>query len=211
MHEPLTADVPDLRRAALALVAATGVIYFAETIAGVLLGIAAGSPALVGLGLDSAVKLLAALVLFWELAGRRDPLQERTALRLLALAFFAVAAFLTVQGVRGLAHASEPDVAATELIAAGLGALLLPPLVVAKRALAGRLHSATLVSDADKSRLYAVLCAAVLVGLALELTLDWWWADPLAALAVAALAVREGVQDWSEAAALARHAREAGA
>jgi divalent metal cation (Fe/Co/Zn/Cd) transporter len=199
----LTLDVRELRRAARALVVATAVIYFVETVAGLLLGLAAGSPALVGLGLDSAVKLLAALVVFWELAGRPDPRHERAALRLLAFAFFVVAAFLTVQGVRGLLEGSDPDVAPAELVAAGLGALLLPPLVVAKRALAEQLGSATLVSDADKSRLYAVLCAAVLAGLALELALGWWWADPLAALAVALLAFREGQQDWREADALA--------
>jgi divalent metal cation (Fe/Co/Zn/Cd) transporter len=123
----------------------------------------------------------------------------------LAVAFFAVAAYLVADGVRRLTAASEPDVAAPEFVAAGLGALVLPPLVMAKRALARQLDSPTLMSDADKARLYAVLCAAVLAGLALELAFGWWWADPLAALAVAGLAVREGVQDWTEAAALGRH------
>ena len=193
----------------MALVAATGVIYLAETAAGVLLGLSAGSPALVGLGLDSAVKLLAAFVLAWEMTGRRSLAQERIALRLLAAAFFAVAAYLATDGIRRLSAATEPDVAAPELIAAGLGALLLPPLVMAKRALARRLGSATLMSDADKARLYAVLCTAVLAGLALELAFGWWWADPVAALAVAGLAVREGVQDWVEASMLSGHGRGA--
>ena len=154
--ESSVSDVGELRRAALARVAATVVIYLAETVAGILLGVTAGSPALVGLGLDSVVKLLAALVLAWELAGRRDPAQERTALRWLAVAFFAVAAYLAVAGVRGLAVPADPDVSPPALLGAALGALLLPPLVLAKRALAHRLGSATLVSDADKARLYAV-------------------------------------------------------
>ncbi len=205
----VSAEARELRSAALALVAATAVIYLAETAAGVLLGVTAGSPALVGLGLDSAVKLLAAFVVIWELTGRRDPRQERIALRLLAVAFFAVAAYLAADSVRRLGATAEPDIALPELVAAGLGALLLPPLVIAKRALAHRLGSATLMSDADKARLYAVLCATVLAGLALELALGWWWADPLAALAVAGLAVREGIQDWAEATMLSRHGGDA--
>lgn len=180
-------------------------VYAAEAVAALVIGVSTGSPALVGLGLDSAVKAVGGVVLGWELGGHWDVRQEQIALRLLAVAFVFAAVYLTVAGVRGLLSGAAPQVSTPGLVAAAAGAVLLPPLVVVKRAVAFRLGSATLRSDADKTRLYALLCVTTLLGLLLHRTFGWWWADPLASLGIAALALVEGWQDWTEARELSEH------
>lgn len=190
---------PALRRRALVLVVVTMLVYAAEAVVALALGLASGSPALLGLGLDSAVKAVGGAVLGWELGGHWDTRQEQLALRLLSAAFFLAAAYLLGAGIAGLLSGRAPEVASAGLVAAAAGALLLPPLVVVKRAVADRLGSATLRSDADKTRLYALLCLTTLLGLLLHRTLGWWWADPVASLGIAVVAVVEGWQDWIEA------------
>lgn len=191
------------RRQAFVLIGATIAVAFAEAGAGLVIGLSTSSVAITGLGLDSAIKVVAALVLLWELGGRRDAAQERRALRLLALAFFAVAAYVAVASVEELAAAREPDTTPGGLIATAIAALALPLLIVGKRRLARRTGSVTLWSDVDKTRLYALLAWAALVSAGLNEALGWWWTDPVAGLAIAGLALREGLQDLDEARTLA--------
>ena len=178
-------------------------LAFAEAGAGLVIGLSTSSVAITGLGLDSAIKVVAALVLLWELGGRRDAAQERRALQLLALAFFATAAYLAVASVEELAAAREPDATPGGLIATAIAAIALPLLIVGKRRLAQRTGSVTLSSDVDKTRLYALLAWAALVSAGLNAALGWWWTDPVAGLAIAVVAVREGLQDLHETRTLA--------
>lgn len=158
-------------------------------------GIAAGSIALVVFGLDSFIEVAAAGVVVWELRGGGHE-RERVALRLIALTFFALAAYVAVGATRDLvlaerAHESIPGIA---IAVASL--IVMPVLAVAKRRTGRAMNSSTLVADSAETLLCTYLSAILLAGLALNATLSWWCADPIAAYGIAVLAVREGREAW---------------
>jgi divalent metal cation (Fe/Co/Zn/Cd) transporter len=171
-----------------------------EGVVAVAAGIAAGSVSLVGFGFDSAIEVSAALILTWRLRQeRRDdctqPADAR-ATKAIALSFLALAAYVGVEATRDLAGRAEPEASVAGVALAGLSLLVMPFLARAKRKLAPVLGSAAAAADAAQTNLCAVLSGVVLVGLAANWLLGWWWADPVAALGIAALAGAEARRTW---------------
>ena len=171
-----------------------------EAVVALAAGVAAGSLGLVAFGLDSCVEVSGALVLAWRLAreqrtGCTLP-DDRRATRALAVSFFALAAWVSVNAVLDLADRHQPGVSAVGIVVTTLSLLTMPALARAKRRLAPMLGSRAQEREASQTRLCAILSAVVLGGLVLNAALGWWWADPVAALVVAALAAVEGTRSW---------------
>jgi divalent metal cation (Fe/Co/Zn/Cd) transporter len=185
----------DLRRRGLRLEYATIAYNAVEAVVAVWSGIAAGSIALVGFGLDSVIEVFAASVVVWEFQGVSED-RTRRALRFIAISFFVLAAYVTVEAVRDLLVGAEPAESLPGIVLAGASLLVMPALAIAKRRTGRELGSMTLLADATETLLCSYLSAILLVGLLLNATVGWWWADPLAALGIAYLAVREGVEAW---------------
>ncbi len=183
------------RRRALALTWATIAWNVLEAVVALASGAVAGSIALVGFGLNSVVEVASAVVVVWQFAGV-DEEREHRALKLIAGSFFVFAAYVTVQAVWDLLARAEPRESTVGIVLAVLSLLVMPVLAVAKRRAGRRLTSRTVVADSSQTLLCSYLSAVLLVGLAANATLGWWWADPVAALVIAALAVREGREAW---------------
>jgi divalent metal cation (Fe/Co/Zn/Cd) transporter len=164
------------------------------------LGIAAGSLALVGFGSDSLIEIFASLVVVWHLKGEDHPVRQRRALRLISIAFLALAAVLLTAGVRDLVTGRQADESITGIIYLAVAALIMFGLAKAKSRTARAMDSSTLQAEAGVTYLDAVLAAGTMLGLLLNAWLGWWWADPTAALLVAIVAIHEGRETWLEAA-----------
>jgi divalent metal cation (Fe/Co/Zn/Cd) transporter len=171
-----------------------------EAVVALTAGVAAGSLSLVAFGLDSCVEVSAAVVLAWRLARERRAgctlPDDRRATRLLALCFFALAGWVSAKAVLDLAGGDAPEVSEVGIAVTTLSLAVMPVLARAKRRLAPVLGSRAQEREASQTQLCAVLSGVVLGGLVLNAALGWWWADPLAALAVAGLAAVEGVRSW---------------
>lgn len=162
-------------------------------------GVLASSIVLVGFGLDSVVEVASALIIAWRLTRHHgDERAERRAVRLIALTFFGIAAYITVDAVLSLAGVqAEPHRTPVGLTLTALSVVVMPLLAWAKRRVAGRLGSVALKADAAETQLCTYLAAVVFVGLAANALVHWWWADPLAGLVVAVLAFKEGREAWA--------------
>jgi divalent metal cation (Fe/Co/Zn/Cd) transporter len=158
-------------------------------------GVAANSIALIAFGFDSLIEVFAAGVVVWEFRGVGEE-RTRRALRLIALSFFLLAAYVVVEAVRDLIVGSEAEESGAGLILAAASLAIMPVLALAKRQTGRALNSRTLIADATETLLCSYLSAILLVGLLLNATLGLWWADPLAALGIAYLALREGLEAW---------------
>jgi divalent metal cation (Fe/Co/Zn/Cd) transporter len=167
-----------------------------EAVLAVAAGLVAGSVALVGFGLDSVVEVSSGLVILWQFRHRMPETRERQALRLMAIAFFALAAYVTVESVRGLFFGGQPESSPVGIGLAIASLVIMPFLSWAQRRTGRALGSATVVADSTQTLLCTYLSAVLLVGLTLNATLGWAWADPIAGLVIAAVAVREGVEAW---------------
>jgi divalent metal cation (Fe/Co/Zn/Cd) transporter len=172
--------------------------HFAEAAVAIGAGLAASSIALVGFGADSLVEPTAGLVLLWRFAGARAGSEraERRAQRLIGASFFVIAAYVGVEAVRSLVGGHEPDASVVGIVLAAVTLVTMPPLAIAKGRLGDRLGSSATRSEGRQNMLCAYLSAALLVGLSANALLGWWWADPATALAIAAVAVREGRDSW---------------
>jgi divalent metal cation (Fe/Co/Zn/Cd) transporter len=171
-----------------------------EGVVAVAAGLAAGSVSLVGFGADSAIEVSAALVLAWRLHQERHEgcMQnaDRRATRLIAASFAVLAAYVAVEAVRDLITVARPDESIVGVVMAALSLAVMPVLARAKRRLAPALGSAAVVADANQTNLCALLSAVLLVGLAANAALGWWWADPVAGLGIAGLAAVEARRTW---------------
>ena len=171
-----------------------------ECLVALLAGVAAGSVSLVGFGLDSAIEVSASIILAWRLGQERRggcmADSDRRATRAIALSFAALALYVWVQGSRDLVAAHEPDVSAAGMVLTSLSVVFMPFLARAKGRLAPVLGSQAAASEANQTRLCALLSAVVLVGLGLNAVAHWWWADPVAALVIGAVAAVEAVATW---------------
>jgi divalent metal cation (Fe/Co/Zn/Cd) transporter len=158
-------------------------------------GIAAGSVALIGFGIDSVVEALAGGVIVWLFSGGRgsSPTAERRAQQLVAASYAILVAYIAVEAVRDLAGGHHPEVSWVGIGLAAFTAPTMPLLAAAKRRVGRRLGSSATVSEAAQNQICAYLSIALLVGLLANALAGWWWADPLAALAIAAIAGKEGV------------------
>jgi len=158
-------------------------------------GIAAGSVALIGFGIDSVVEALAGGVIVWLFSGGRgsSPTAERRAQQLVAASYAILVAYIAIEAVRDLAGGHHPEVSWVGIGLAAFTAPTMPLLAAAKRRVGRRLGSSATVSEAAQNQICAYLSIALLVGLLANALAGWWWADPLAALAIAAIAGKEGV------------------
>lgn len=189
------------RRAVLArrvrfLVAATITYNVIEAVVAITAGAAASSTALIGFGLDSVIEVSSAAAVAWQFAGRDPEARETAALRIIAVSFFALAAYVTVESVRALAGGGEAEHSTVGLVLAALSLLIMPVLSHAQRRAGRELGSRSAVADSKQTLLCTYLSAVLLVGLGLNSLFGWSWADPLAALVIAVVAVKEGRAAW---------------
>lgn len=186
-----------LSRRSLWLAYATAGYNLIEGLVAIAAGTAASSAALIGFGLDSFVEVSSAAVLIWQFRSRVPEDRERLALRLIGISFFALAAWVTFDALRSLLGSG--DAAAASPVGIGLAVaslIVMPVLVRAKRRTGRELGSATVMADSTQTMLCTYLSAVLLVGLALNAVWGWSWADPIAALVIAGVAVKEGVEAW---------------
>ncbi len=163
-------------------------------------GIVAGSISLIAFGLDSGVEVSTSLVLAWRLAQeRRDGCMagaDRRAVRWIAVCFAVLALYVGYEAVDQLADQRAPDVSLVGIVLAAVSVVVMPLLAHAKKRLAPTLGSQAVVSESRQTELCAWLSAVVLIGLGLNATLGWWWADPVAALVLAGFAGYEAIRTW---------------
>jgi divalent metal cation (Fe/Co/Zn/Cd) transporter len=161
-------------------------------------GIAAGSIALVGFGADSLIEASAGLVVVWLFTGRRlgSERAERRAQQMIALSYALLVAYILVESTRTLLGGDHPAVSWVGIGLAAFTAPTMPLLARAKRRVGHELNSAATVSEAEQNQICAYLSIALLVGLLANALLGWWWADPVAALAIAGVAGWEGWESW---------------
>ncbi len=179
------------------LLAGASVTYnVLEAIVAIGAGVVAGSVALVGFGLDSVVEVSSGLIILWQFRHRVPESRERQALRLLAFSFFALAAYVAVDSVRTLIIGADPDTSPVGIGLAIASVIVMPFLSWAQRRTGKALGSNAVVADSTQTLLCTYMSVVLLVGLVLNATLGWGWADPVAGLAIAGVAVREGRAAW---------------
>jgi divalent metal cation (Fe/Co/Zn/Cd) transporter len=179
------------------LLAAVSVSYNAiEALVAISAGAIASSIALVGFGLDSIVEMSSGLIILWQFRHPMPKTRERAALRAIAVSFFALAAYVTVESARSLLTGQGGETSRVGIIVAAVSLIVMPALSWAQRRTGRQLGSVTVVADSKQTLLCTYLSAVLLVGLLLNATLGWWWADPIVGLVIAALAVREGRDAW---------------
>ena len=179
------------------LLAGASVAYnVVEAVVAVSSGLVAGSVALVGFGLDSVVEVSSGLIILWQFRHPLPESRERKALRMLAFSFFALAAYVGFESVRALVVGSHPETSGVGIGIAIASLIVMPFLSWAQRRTGKALGSNAVVADSTQTLLCTYLSAVLLVGLLLNATLGWSWADPIAGLIIAAVAVREGIEAW---------------
>ncbi|MEU3177241.1 cation transporter [Streptomyces albidoflavus] len=181
------------------LVAATITYNIIEAVVALTAGTLASSTALIGFGLDSVIEVSSATAVAWQFSARnhaiREAREQRT-LQIIAVSFFALAAYVTVDAVRALTGTGEAERSTPGIVIAALSLAIMPFLSAAQRRAGRELGSASAVADSKQTLLCTYLSAVLLLGLVLNATLGWSWADPIAALAIAAIATKEGRDAW---------------
>ena len=179
------------------LLAAASVAYnLVEAVIAITAGLVAGSVALVGFGLDSVVEVSSGLIILWQFRHPLPEARERRALRLMAVSFFALAAYVAFESVRTLVTGHDPESSPVGIGLATVSLMVMPFLSWAQRRTGRALGSHAVVADSTQTLLCTYLSAVLLVGLVVNATLGWSWADPLAGLVIAAVAVKEGRDAW---------------
>ena len=161
-------------------------------------GIGAGSVALVGFGIDSVIEALAGSVIVWLFSGGRGSSHaaERRAQQLIAASYALLVLYIAVEATRGLFGSHHPDASWIGVGLAAFTAPTMPLLARTKRTVGRKLSSSATVSEAGQNMICAYLSIALLAGLLANALLGWWWADPAAALVIAAVAAKEGADSW---------------
>ncbi|GHH32086.1 cation transporter [Lentzea cavernae] len=185
-----------LRRRVRMFVAATITYNVVEAVVALAAGTVAGSTALIGFGLDSVIEVASAAAVAWQFAGRDPEKRERTALKVIAVSFFALAAYVSVESVSSLVQGERVGHSTVGIVLAAVSLLVMPWLSHAQRRAGRELGSASAVADSKQTLLCTYLSAVLLVGLVVNSLFGWWWADPLAALVIAVVAVKEGREAW---------------
>ncbi|WP_347124868.1 cation transporter [Microbacterium sp. SY138] len=167
-----------------------------EAVIAIAAGSVASSAALIGFGLDSTIEVLSAAAVAWQFT-RRDPERwEKPTLRVIAVAFFALALYVTATSVAALVTTERPEHSTIGIALTAVSVAVMPFLSLAERRAGKELGSATAVADSKQTLICTYLSAAVLIGLIANSLLGWWWADAVAGLVIAAFAVREGIEAW---------------
>jgi divalent metal cation (Fe/Co/Zn/Cd) transporter len=170
----------------------------AEGAIGITAGVLAGSIALVGFGIDSAIEGVASLVIVWRFTGHRllSHTAEERAQKLVAVQFFLLAPYVAIEAVRHLVNAQDVETSVLGMVLTATSLVGMPFLGLAKQRLADTLGSSATHGEGAQNLLCAYLAGAVFLGLAGNALFGWWWLDPVAALFIAGVAVREGVETW---------------
>ena len=185
-----------LSRRVRLLVAATISYNVIEGIVAITAGTIAGSTALVGFGLDSAIEVSSAAIVAWQFSARDPETRERTALRMIAFSFFALAAYVSIASILALLGSHDAETSKVGIVLAAFSLLIMPFLSYAQRKAGRELGSTSAVADSKQTLLCTYLSAVLLVGLVLNSLLGWSWADPIAGLIIAAVAHKEGLEAW---------------
>ncbi|WP_159708097.1 cation diffusion facilitator family transporter [Arthrobacter sp. 18067] len=193
----LTADRRLVLTRRIRLFAAATITYnVLEAVAALWAGGVADSSALIGFGLDSVVEVASAVALSWQFSSKDPERREHLTLRIIAVSFFALAAFVTVDAIRSLTGGGEAQHSTPGIVIAALSLAIMPALSYYQRRAGRELGSRTAVADSKQTLLCTYLSGVLLIGLVLNSALGWWWADAGAALVIAAIAVREGANAW---------------
>ncbi|WP_282693552.1 cation transporter [Streptomyces sp. CC208A] len=181
------------------LVAATITYNVIKAVVAITAGALASSTALIGFGLDSVIEVSSAAAVTWQFSARdhavREAREQRT-LRIIAVSFFTLAAYVSVDSVRALTGTGKADHSIPGIVLAALSLAIMPFLSAAQRKAGRELGSTSAVADSKQTLLCTYLSAVLLAGLLANLLLGWSWADPIAALVIAAIAVKEGRDAW---------------
>lgn len=177
-------------------VAATITYNVIEAVIALSEGARVSSAALVGFGLDSVIEVSSAAAVAWQFAGRDPQAREKAALRVIAFSFFALATYVTIDAVRSLLGTGEARHSTVGIILAAASLAIMPVLSWAQRKAGREFGSLSAVADSKQTLLCTYLSAVLLIGLVLNSLLGWSWADPIAALVIAVIAVREGINAW---------------
>ncbi|OKH65088.1 cobalt transporter [Mycobacterium sp. SWH-M5] len=196
-----TSELTPTRRAVLArrirmFVAATITYNVIEAVVALTEGARVSSTALIGFGLDSVIEVSSAAAVAWQFAGRDPEAREKVALRIVAFSFFGLATYVAVDAIRSLLGIGEAQHSTIGIALAALSLVIMPVLSYAQRRAGRELGSLSAVADSKQTLLCTYLSAVLLVGLLLNSIFGWSWADPIAGLVIAAVAVREGLEAW---------------
>lgn len=187
--------MPDLERTGRRLQRATIAWNLVEVGVTVSLGLLAGSLALVAFGLDSLIEVFASVVVLWHMTDdASSPMRDRRARRLVALAFFLLAAYLVVAALRAIVTSAEPEASPLGIAYLAVTAVVMFGLAAWKRRIGRRLGSGPFLAEARLTYLDGWLATGILIALVLNAALGLWWADPGAALVIAVIAGREAVE-----------------
>lgn len=178
------------------LVAAAITYNVIEAVVALAEGTRVSSSALIGFGLDSVIEVASAAAVAWQFSARDPETREKAALRFIASSFFVLAAYVAVDAVLALAGMGEPRPSTVGIVLATASLIIMPLLSWAQRRAGRELGSLSAVADSKQTLLCTYLSAILLAGLVLNSLLGWSWADPVAALGIAAIAAREGVNAW---------------
>ncbi|WP_445160976.1 cation transporter [Mycobacterium sp. Dal123C01] len=196
-----TNSVEPQRRAVLSrrvrLLVSTTITYnIIEAVVAISAGTVASSSALMGFGLDSLIEVSSAAAVYWQFSGSDPEARERATLRIIAVSFFALAGYVTVESVRSLLGGETAGSSTAGIVLAAVSLVVMPLLSYAQRRAGRELGSASAVADSHQTLLCTYLSGVLLVGLLLNLLFGWSWADPVVALVIAAVAVKEGRTAW---------------
>jgi divalent metal cation (Fe/Co/Zn/Cd) transporter len=174
------------------------VVITLEAVIALVAGIMAASPALIGFGIDSLIEGLASLVIVWRFTGSRllSKTSEDRAQKLVAVQFFLLAPYVAYEGLTALINAEQPEVSWLGIGLATASLITMPYLGRAKERIGERMGSLATKGEGQQNLLCAYMAATLLVGLLANAVVGIWWLDPVAALVIAAIALREGVETW---------------
>lgn len=178
------------------LVVATIAYNVIEAVVAISAGRIASSTALIGFGLDSLIEVASAAAVAWQFSGKHPESRERVALKVISVSFFALAAYVTVESVRTLVSGEPAEHSTVGIVLAAVSLVVMPILSMAQRRAGRELGSVSAVADSKQTLLCTYLSGVLLVGLLLNSLFGWSWADPIVALLIAAVAVKEGREAW---------------
>jgi divalent metal cation (Fe/Co/Zn/Cd) transporter len=185
-----------LQRRIRLLVAATITYNVIEAVVALTEGTRVSSSALIGFGLDSVVEISSAAAVAWQFSAKDPETREKAALRFIAMSFFALAAYVAIDAVLSLLGVGEARPSLIGIALATASLVIMPVLSMAQRRAGRELGSLSAVADSKQTLLCTYLSAILLAGLVVNSLWGWSWADPVAALGIAAIAVREGLNAW---------------
>ena len=185
-----------LSRRVRLLVSTTIAYNIIEAVVAISAGAVASSSALIGFGLDSLIEVSSAAAVYWQFSGGDPEARERATLRIIAVSFFALAGYVTIESIRSLLGGETAGSSTAGIVLAAVSLVVMPLLSYAQRRAGRELGSASAVADSNQTLLCTYLSGVLLVGLLLNLLFGWSWADPVVALVIAAVALKEGRTAW---------------